>query len=69
MTFVVEDDLKEKYLKGIDIRWKLLRKLKSEINKRYSEIIDFTIIKCREITKKLNDEKKYYSSVEKYFAK
>ena len=65
LIFEVEDNQKEMYLKGIDVRCKLLSELKSKIKKSCSEIIDFTIIKCREIMKKLHDEKNFYNSIKK----
>ena len=61
----VDDNLKEKLLAGINMRCKLLIKLKTEIKKNCIKIIESVNRKCNELTRELNNEKILYDSIKK----
>ena len=65
LTFVIEDEMKEKVIKGINLRCKLIEKIKAELNKNCVEIVEHTVNECRKITNKLNENKKYYKLLKK----
>ena len=62
---LVDRDLKEKFIKGINFKYKVLEKAKIEVKKRCSEIIEYTIQRYKNVIKKLNDDQKYYNSIKK----
>ena len=65
LVFLAKDDLKEKLINGINLRVKLIETIKEETKKGCAEIIKYTITKCKETIKKLNDDKKYYRKLKK----
>ena len=49
----------------INLRCKLIEKIKVELNKNCVEIVEHTVNECRKIANKLNENKKHYELLKK----
>ena len=62
---LVNRDLRQNIIKGINARYQLLEKAKIELKKRCNETIEFAIKRYKIATKKLKDDQNYYNSIMK----
>ena len=62
---LVDRELKEEFIKGINFKYQVLEKAKIEMKKRCSEIIEYTIQSYRNAMKRLKDDQKYFNSIKK----